>query len=453
MLCVILDGFGKGPDNDANAITQAKMPYYQYLQHHAYQSELFTHGAYVGLPDGIMGNSEVGHMTLGAGRILESDLVTINRAIREKTFFTNPTLLAACRTKTVNLFGLLSDAGVHSHIDHLFALLDMTENAQIHAFLDGRDTPPGSARTYLLKLMQHPAVQEGRAKISSLCGRSFGMDRDNRWERTDAALLCMQGKGACAQDLLAYLDTCLATDEFIPPMRFTEYSPGPWISWNFRADRIQQMAKRLTPMTTMTPIDPTIPHQAAFIQVRNPGFGDRLARHHLRQLRIAETEKFAHVTYFFNQSQHEPHQGESHILIPSVRDVPTYDLAPAMSAFALTEKTIQNLGTYDFILLNLANADMVGHTGNLQAAIQACEVLDTALMQLGAACKEKGIDFFITADHGNIEVMRDHEGRPHTQHTLSPVPCLFLPKEARTIRMPEGSLASCADFFAQQMHL
>lgn len=489
-ILIILDGFGIGKDSPFNAIKNARMPFYKELMGKYPHSQLLTHGEAVGLPDSVMGNSEVGHMTMGAGRIIYQDLTRISKSIREKDFFKNPILrqtleTGAKKTGRVHLMGLLSDGGVHSHIDHLFALLDLCLELKIpeisvHPFLDGRDTPPNSSFGYLKKLLGHPAFQaQGNqpapARIVTVMGRYWSMDRDKRWDRVQKAYFAMTGQMEKAEftNVIQAVEKSHAlgkSDEFVEPVLLdpsrSMQNGDSVIFFNYRSDRAREISEALTErdfhsfdrgkgfqpsqMAGMTVYDKNLKN----ISVAYPPqglthiFGEWLEKHNLTQYRIAETEKYAHVTFFFNGGRESPFQGEDRTLIPSVRDVPTYDLKPEMSAFEIAAeaaKRIQNQN-YSFVLMNFANADMVGHTGNYEATVRAMEALDQCLAQVIGAAESSGYHVLLTADHGNAEEMKDCHGQIHTQHTLNPVPALWIPPNSAIaprstrIAMRDGSL-------------
>ncbi len=439
------------------------MPFYREIWDKYPRSQLLTHGEAVGLPDGVMGNSEVGHMTMGAGRIVFQDLTRISKAIREREFFHNPTLLATIRASTtgrVHLMGLLSDAGVHSHVDHLHALIDLCAEQAVpevfvHAFTDGRDTPPDSAATYLRNLLTHPAFTTGntRARIATVCGRYYAMDRDQRWERVARAYAALTGQlPAAGVDAVSAIEKSHATsksDEFIEPVLLDANAAiragDSAVFFNFRSDRAREISAALTARSFdrfdrgaapqlsafcgLTTYDPKQDYPAAFPpQDLSHLFGECLETNRLSQFRIAETEKYAHVTFFFNGGREKPFEGEDRVLIASPRDVPTYDLKPEMSALEVADEAARRLelAKYDFVLMNFANADMVGHTGDYGAALRAMEALDACLGKVVGAAQRAGYHALITADHGNAEEMRDEAGRPHTQHTLNPVPAIWI---------------------------
>ena len=467
-ILIILDGFGIGKTSAFNAIGNAKMPFYREVLMKYPHSQLLTHGAAVGLPDGIMGNSEVGHTTMGAGRIIYQDLTRISKSIQDREFNRNmilrQTLEAGARaTGRVHLMGLLSDGGVHSHMDHLLSLLDLCVELQVpqvfvHAFLDGRDTPPDSSPKYLAMLQRHPAfgplgVGATKAFVASLSGRYFAMDRDQRWDRVEKAWNVLTGQTTPLQvSPLQAVQASYAlgkTDEFVEPILLNPVGAlregDSVVFFNYRADRARELSEvistddfhgftrkvrpKLSAFCGMTVYDRSLPLPAAFgPQNLDHIFGEWIDERHLRQFRIAETEKYAHVTFFFNGGRESQFPGEDRLVIPSPKDVPTYDLKPEMSAQQVAEEAERRIlsGQYDFVLMNFANADMVGHTGNYEATVRAMETLDRCLARVVGAAEKNGYHVLLTADHGNAEEMCDHEGRPHTQHTLNPVPAIWV---------------------------
>lgn len=467
---IILDGWGIGPDDWDNAILQANTPFIDSLKKQYPLGRLEPSGEAVGLPEGQMGNSEVGHLNIGAGRVIYQDFTRINKAIREKTFFSNPVLLEAMTKakengRKLHLMGLVSDGGVHSHINHLFALLQMARNEQvketyIHAFLDGRDVPPSSARKYLLAL--EGKIDELKyGKIASLAGRYYAMDRDKRWERIELALNALTcGKGRTdysVQDALNFAYRQKETDEFVIPTIILDNDGEPTacidpddvvIFFNFRPDRARQITSKLMDrhFYCFTEYDETFNLPVAFPSedITNT-LGETISKAGLKQLRIAETEKYAHVTFFFNGGEEAPNPGEERILIPSPK-VPTYDMQPEMSAYGVTEKIIEEIKTdkHDVIIVNYANGDMVGHTGDLQAAIAAIEAVDNCLEKVVKTILEAGGIALITADHGNAEKMVDHQTKePYTAHTANKVPFIPVAKSYSLVK-ELGQLADIA---------
>jgi 2,3-bisphosphoglycerate-independent phosphoglycerate mutase len=470
VLLLILDGWGHREERDNNAIAQANAPNWRRLLATCPHTLVQTHGQYVGLPEGQMGNSEVGHMNIGAGRIVYQDLTRIDAAIADGSFFSNPALLQAfaaakrvsSEQATLHVFGLLSPGGVHSSEEHIFALLDMAkkqgvERVAVHAFLDGRDTPPQSARASLERLQARCAAL-GNARIATVSGRYYAMDRDKRWERVKLAYDAI-AEGVAefhADNALATLDAAYArgeTDEFVKPTVIGTATPmvdgDAVIYMNFRADRARQLTQafvdpdfsgfacarkiRLSAFVTLTHYSDglAVTAEAYPPQSLANSLGEYLSSLGLKQLRIAETEKYAHVTFFFSGGREEPYVGEDRILVPSPK-VATYDLKPEMSCPEVTEKLVAAIagGIYDFIVCNLANADMVGHSGKLDAAIKAVEAVDVALGKLETAIRAAGGEMLISADHGNLEMMRADDGQPHTQHTVGPVPLVYVGRRA-----------------------
>jgi 2,3-bisphosphoglycerate-independent phosphoglycerate mutase len=441
---VILDGWGCAPPGPGNAVELAETPVFDALWARYPHTTLRASGRDVGLPPGQMGNSEVGHLTIGSGRVIFQDLMRVNRAIESGDLLENPALVGAFRRArerggNVHLLGLVSYGGVHSHIDHLRALLevarreDMAERTYVHAFTDGRDVSPTSGRDDLAEL-----VAEG-ARIVTVCGRYYAMDRDQRWERTDRALAAiLAGEGEQADDPVAALDASYArevTDEFVEPVVL----PGPRlgtddaaIHFNFRPDRARQLSQKLleqdVDLTTMTRYSAKLDCPVAFEEqeIRDT-MAEVLAAHDARQLHAAETEKYAHVTYFFNGGREEEWPGETRLLVPSPRDVPTYDKKPEMSAAGVAERVADEIGDgYRFAIVNFANPDMVGHTGVIPAVVAAVEATDAALGRVVEAVEAAGGVCLITADHGNAETLLAEDGvSPHTAHTTNPVPLVI----------------------------
>ncbi|HET8607575.1 MAG TPA: 2,3-bisphosphoglycerate-independent phosphoglycerate mutase [Gaiellaceae bacterium] len=429
---IILDGWGIAPPGPGNAVSQAETPVFDRLRDEYPHTRLEASGAAVGLPDGQMGNSEVGHLTIGSGRILYQDLMRVNRAIEDGSFFESPALVGAFeRGRNVHLLGLVSYGGVHSHIDHLRALLRFApERTWIHAFTDGRDVSPHSAVADLAEL---PA-----GRIASVSGRYWAMDRDKRWERTqkafDAIVKCEPKTGTVPVSYVQEQYDAGVTDEFLEPVHF-EGRPGiepgdSVVFFNFRPDRGRQLSRLLLDggfdLTTLTRYSDELDCPVVFEEHDVPNtMAEVLARAGARQLHCAETEKYAHVTYFFNGGREEEWEGETRILVPSPRDVGTYDEAPAMSATEVAERFAAEIGDgYRFGIVNFANPDMVGHTGAIPAVVAACEAVDAALGQVVDAVHAAGGVCLITADHGNAEEELRDDGTPQTAHTTNPVPLI-----------------------------
>jgi 2,3-bisphosphoglycerate-independent phosphoglycerate mutase len=463
---MILDGWGINPDCNNNAVCLADTPHLDQLFNRLPHTRIGASGEDVGLPDGQMGNSEVGHLNLGAGRVVYQDLTRISRSIHDGTLQTNRVLTNAFSALKnskgkLHLMGLLSDGGVHSHISHLFALIDMAKQFGIneiciHAFLDGRDTPPTSGSGYLQQLEDELQRQQ-IGQVCSVMGRFYAMDRDNRWERVERAYLALtEGIGITCQSSSEAIESAYTAgqnDEFVEPrVIFENDRPCGTIDdgdavifYNFRSDRAREITRALTQddfigfvrnkipqissYVCMTEYDETFVLPIVFPSDNYPnGLGEVMAANNLRQLRIAETEKYAHVTFFFNGGRELPFRGEDRALIPSPTDVETYDQKPMMSASAVTDEVVRRIesGSYDLIVLNYANPDMVGHTGNLQAAIEAMQTVDTCVDRVVTALEKVGGLALITADHGNCEQMADKQGHPHTAHSTNPVPLLLL---------------------------
>ena len=484
-MLIILDGWGINASDDGNAVHLARTPFLDRLKKNYPTTQLLCSGEAVGLPEGIMGNSEVGHLNIGAGRVVFQDLLRIDRAIGDGSFFRNDAINAILskikeNNSVLHLMGLVSDGGVHSQLEHLLALLDLAEKkgltrVYVHAILDGRDTPPDSGAGYLARLQKYLRTKDFGA-IATVCGRYYAMDRDNRWERIEEAYrLYVQGQGRKAKDPVAAVTEAYQrkeTDEFVRPVVITsgDHQPLTTIAdndgvlfFNFRADRAREITQALTehefdsfrrgPLPNlcgyvcMTLYDEKLHLPVAFSPVHLEGIlGEVISHKGLRQLRIAETEKYAHVTYFFNGGEEKPFSGEDRCLIPSPRDVPTYDFKPEMSAYQVTEELISRLMTdrYDLIVLNFANMDMVGHTGILDAAIKACETVDGCVGKIVARVKALEGVALITADHGNSERMIDERGRAHTAHTLNPVPFILVDDTRRDGVLRAGSLGDIA---------
>lgn len=487
LLLIIMDGWGWREETEGNAIRLAGTPNLDRLKREYPFTLLKCAGEAVGLPEGQMGNSEVGHLNIGAGRIVYQDLTRINRAIENGSFFENPVLNEAFEKAKdaggkVHLLGLLSDGGVHSHIEHIYALLELakrhglSQRTFVHAFTDGRDTPPTSGLDYMRALVAKMAeIKSG--EVASVSGRYYAMDRDKRWERTALAYQALVfGKGLTAEDPVAAIQEAYKrgeTDEFIKPtVILRDGQPVACIEdgdavifFNFRADRARQLTRALTDpdfhefkrgkrpklsyYVCMTLYDEEFDLPVAFPPERLERiWGEEISRAGFRQLRIAETEKYAHVTYFFNGGEEEPFALEERKLIPSPRDVPTYDLKPQMSAYEITAEVIERIKQkkYRFIVINFANGDMVGHTGVLEAAIKAVKVVDECVGRVVAAFREyMDGPVIVTADHGNCEMMIDPEtGEPFTAHTANPVPFYLVDDRFKDARLREGILGDIA---------
>ncbi len=459
-LLLILDGLGISKDSPANALSQANIPTLKKLLELPQTLSIEASGRAVGLPAGFIGNSEVGHLNIGAGTIVYQDMTKIDVAIEDDSFFSNPVikeLLENTKKKNgrVHFMGLLSDGGVHSHINHLFALLKFANQeevpAYVHAFMDGRDTAPTSGIDYIKALL--PQLETNKAKLASICGRFYVMDRDKRWERVQEAYeLLAEGKALHITDPIKAIEDSYSQDvkdEFIKPMLLDKegilQDNDSVFFFNFRADRAKEICfalsdpnlycfnrkvfKKLSGIAGMTQYDSCLNMGVAFPkQNLKDTVGERISCLNIPQLRIAETEKYAHVTYFLNGGREEPFPLEDRILIPSPRDVATYDLKPEMAAVEVTDTLIEQMQKkkYPFIVCNLANPDMVGHTGVMEAAIKALEVVDTCLEKILKEIKEEDWKLILLADHGNVEEMFDEQGQIHTAHTLNKVPLLVM---------------------------
>ena len=437
---VILDGWGCAPAGPGNAVELAETPNFDRLWRTFPHMTLEASGGAVGLPPGQMGNSEVGHLTIGSGRVLFQDLMRVNEAIEDGSFFENPALTAAFEHgERVHLLGLVSHGGVHSHIDHLRALLGFApEKTWIHAFTDGRDVSPHSA--------EHDLAELPVDRISTVTGRYYAMDRDGHWERTQRAFdAIVEGKGEEASDPIEAVRRSYErgiTDEFIEPITITgrprlRPAKDTAIFFNFRPDRARQLSMKLVEagadITTMTKYrsDLDVPVALPEQEVQET-LAEVLSEHGVRQLHVAETEKYAHVTYFFNGGREQEWAGETRILVPSPRDVASYDQKPEMSAGEATARFVEELDRdgYRFAVLNLANPDMVGHTGSIPAAVKAVETADECLGEIVEAVSRNGGVALITADHGNAEQMLERDGvSPHTAHTTNPVPLIVTDPE------------------------
>lgn len=479
-MLLILDGWGYGQKPEADAIAQANTPVMDNLKKTCPNATLVTYGEQVGLPAGQMGNSEVGHLNIGAGRIVYQELLRINNAIRDGELQKHPVLLEALRFakkegKTVHFIGLLSDGGVHSHIDHLKALCETTQKEGlkkvfVHAFMDGRDTDPKGGAVYLKNLIQ--SFDNQTVKIASVIGRYYAMDRDKRWERVKLAYdLLVHGKGEKITDPVAAIKKQYedgVTDEFIKPMVCVDGKGEPLatikdgdvlICYNFRTDRPREISEVLTQKdmpeygmkklnlkyVTMTRYDESFRGIDVIFDKDNlkNTLGEVLSKNGRSQVRIAETEKYPHVTFFFNGGREEPFDGERRIMIPSPK-VATYDLQPEMSAFEITDAIIDDIEKHqpDFVCLNYANADMVGHTGIFKAAMKAAETVDTCLGRLLEVGKKYGYESIVIADHGNSDYIINEDGTPNTAHTKNPVPLIFVGE--RKAKVKSGKLGDLA---------
>ena len=492
VLLLILDGFGYREDADYNAVLAARKPNWDALWRDYPHTLINASEKFVGLPTGQMGNSEVGHLNIGAGRVVYQDLSRVDVAIEDGSFYTNPALsdaitLAKQNNSTLHIMGLLSPGGVHSHENHIFAMLEMAARAglkkiYLHAFLDGRDTPPKSA-AQSLQLLQEKCASLGAGQIASITGRFYAMDRDNRWERVQPAYeLLTRGRAEfSATDALAALEQAYArgeSDEFAKPTAIVPDNAQAAVMqdgdvvvfMNFRADRAREITRALTDEAFSGFHRAYLPKLASFVSLSSygedfhlpcayspetihNGFGEYLSNLGLKQLRIAETEKYAHVTYFFSGGREQPYPGEDRILVPSPK-VATYDLKPAMSAFEVTDKLEAAILSrqYHAIICNYANGDMVGHTGILEAAIKAVETLDVCIGRVVEAMRSVGGEVLITADHGNAEQMIDHTThQAHTAHTLNPVPLLYIGRKA--VLASDGALRDLAPSLLTMMGL
>ena len=485
---IILDGFGCREETKGNAIAAARTPHLDHLMACCPHTRIGASGMDVGLPDGQMGNSEVGHTNIGAGRIVYQELTRITKSFDEGEALGNPALTAAMENarrpgQALHLMGLLSDGGVHSHIRHLYGLMEMArrfavERVYLHCFMDGRDVPPTSGIEFIAALQQK--IKElGLGQIATVSGRYYAMDRDNRWERVKLAYdAIVNGEGNKNPDPVAVMQKSYdagVTDEFIVPTVVTEgagiKAGDSVIFFNFRPDRARELTRALVdpdfagferekgffPLTyiCMTQYDATMPNVEVAYRPESltNTLGEYLSRLGKTQLRIAETEKYAHVTFFFNDGVEAPYEGEDRVLIPSPK-VATYDLQPEMSAYAVTDEAVRRIesGRYDVIILNYANCDMVGHTGVFEAAVKAVEAVDTCLGRLLAALEKAGGRAFLTADHGNADQMADENGAPFTAHTTNPVPFVAIGFGDVTLRSG-GRLADIAPTMLQAMGL
>ena len=480
-MLMILDGFGINEKEEGNAIKMANIPNIKRILKQYPNTILHTSGLDVGLPEGQMGNSEVGHTNIGAGRIVYQELTRITKSIEDGDFFSIPELVTAienCKKNhsKLHIMGLVSDGGVHSHQRHLFALLELAkrkdfEDVYVHCFLDGRDTPPASAEGYLAEL-EAKMSEKGVGKIATIMGRFYAMDRDKRWNRIQKAYDAMvKGEGEKASSASVAIENSYQKevfDEFVVPTVICNNDKpvakieenDSVIFFNFRPDRAREITRAIvdeefdgferdyfkTNFVTFTNYDETIKNVSVAFkkdEIKNT-FGEIISKHGMTQLRIAETEKYAHVTFFFNGGEEKQYEGEDRILIPSPK-VETYDMKPEMSAFEVTENVLNAIHSrkYDSIILNFANPDMVGHTGNIEAVIKALESLDGCVEKIVEAIEEEHGILLITADHGNCEQMIDYKtGEPHTAHTTNPVPLVLVGKD--DVKLKEGRLADLA---------
>ena len=492
-MLIILDGFGDNQNKDGNAIKLAKTPNIDKLMKKYPNTDIFKSGLDVGLPEGQMGNSEVGHTNIGAGRIVYQELTRITKSIEDGDFFTNPEFIAAienCKkhNSKLHILGLVSDGGVHSHNRHLYGLLEMAkrrdfEDVYVHCFLDGRDTPPASAESYIVKLQEKMQEKE-IGKIASICGRFYSMDRDKRWERVQKCYdALVKGEGKKASSAVKAIEDSYQKevfDEFVEPTVIcngeepvaTIEKNDSVIFFNFRPDRAREITRALVDpefndfetkkdlnlyFVCFTNYDETMPnvHIAFQKETLHNTFGEYVSKLGYTQLRIAETEKYAHVTFFFNGGEEKLFKGEDRILVPSPK-VETYDLKPEMSAYEVTDKVIEAIQKdyYDCIILNYANTDMVGHTGSLEAAIKAVEAVDECVGKVVKLVEEKEGNLLITADHGNAEQMIDYAtGEPHTAHTTNPVPLILVTKNEKLKLKTGGKLADLAPTMLDLMNL
>ena len=475
VILMILDGWGKSPNPEVSAIEKANTPFIDSLYKKYPNSDLLTDGMHVGLPKGQMGNSEVGHMNLGAGRIVYQDLAKINKAVKEDTLKNEKVLAdafayAETNNKKVHLLGLVSDGGVHSHIDHLKALIDSIEqtnvaNAYIHAFTDGRDVDPKSGKKFLETIESH--CKGKNTKLASVIGRYYAMDRDKRWERVKLAYdLLVHGEGSFSENISEAIQNSYnddVTDEFIKPIILdkagTISKDDVIIFFNFRTDRGRELTQVLNQQdfaeqgmkklnlyyVTMTNYDDSFKDIKVIYDKENikDTLGETLAKAGKKQIRIAETEKYPHVTFFFNGGREEPFEGEERLLCPSPK-VATYDLKPEMSAYDIRDAIVPELkkGAVDFVCLNFANPDMVGHTGIMEAAIKACETVDECAKDVITTGLENGYSTLVIADHGNCDTMMNPDGSPNTAHTTNPVPLILVDSEIQKIK--DGILGDIA---------
>jgi 2,3-bisphosphoglycerate-independent phosphoglycerate mutase len=484
VVLTILDGWGYRAQSEDNAIAQARKPTYDELLRKFPNTLVHTSGPFVGLPEGQMGNSEVGHLNIGAGRVIYMDITRIDLAIESGELFQNELLLQAMersRQNQLHFIGLLSDGGVHSHIKHLLGLLEMARRngvsrVFVHALMDGRDTPPESGQGYLQRL-QDKLTELGVGQVASVCGRYYAMDRDNRWPRTEKAYRAIvHGEAGWSHtDPVEGVRESYkreVTDEFIEPIVLKDRDGQPRgrvrdgdavIFFNFRADRARQLTRALTEPGFDKFSDPARPKALFFVSmtrydktftwapyVFGPAQPENIlanvfAREGLKNLRVAETEKYAHVTYFFNGGVEKPYPGEERALVASPK-VATYDLQPEMSAFGIRDQIVKAVkdGSFDVVVSNFANADMVGHSGKLEPTTRAVEAVDGCLGGIYSALRERGGIWLITADHGNAETMRNSDGSPHTFHTTNPVPFILVSDDTQVRLRQDGALQDIA---------
>jgi len=478
-LLLILDGWGIAPDGKGNCVKNAATPYLDGLFDEYPNTQLKCSGRAVGLPDGFMGNSEVGHMNIGGGRVIYQDMTRIDIAIEDYSFSRNEAILdLIAKTKAgsgrLHLMGLVSDGGVHSHQNHIYAVLKMAkaqglEQVFVHVFLDGRDTPPTSGLGYTRQLMEK-MDEIGIGQVATVSGRFWAMDRDQRFERVEVAYKALvDGKGVIMSDPLVGIQASYdkeENDEFVKPSIIDgvdgKIGDGDGVFFfNFRADRAREISRAifeadfsefnrvskvdLAGFTTMTQYESTFPMLNAFPpESYNGTLGEVVSARGMKQLRIAETEKYAHVTYFLNCGREEPFANEDRVMIPSPREVATYDEKPQMSADEVSDLLIGKLADYDLCVCNLANLDMVGHTGIIDAANQACVTVDACVGRIVDAMLEQGGRVLLTADHGNAEQMIAQDGSPHTAHSTNPVPLVYIEKGREDATMDEGILGDIA---------
>ncbi|TCI93656.1 2,3-bisphosphoglycerate-independent phosphoglycerate mutase [Tenacibaculum sp. M341] len=472
VILMILDGWGISPNPEISAVDKANTPFIDSLYQKYPHSELRTDGEFVGLPEGQMGNSEVGHINLGAGRIVYQNLAKINKAIKDNTLSKEQELVnafeyAKTNNKNIHLLGLVSDGGIHSHINHLKGLLTAADNADIeniflHAFTDGRDTDPKSGQSFIEEIQEH--MKNTTGELASITGRYYAMDRDTRWERVSLAYNALvNGKGEFSSDASKSIAESYAndvTDEFIKPIIMVDANNQPKttineddivIFFNFRTDRGRQLTDALSQrdftefdmkklplyFVTMTNYDATFKDIKVIYDNKNieNTLGEVLEKASKKQIRIAETEKYPHVTFFFSGGREKEFEGEKRLLCPSPK-VATYDLQPEMSAFEIRDAIVPELnkGETDFVCLNFANGDMVGHTGDFNAAVKACEVVDTCVNDVVTAALANDYTTLLIADHGNCETMINEDGSPNTAHTTNPVPLILIDKELKSIK-------------------